>query len=298
MTMQTEPRAGQVYDLAYRRYEGARLGPATRFLVIARYAVRMQWRQRAVKLFMLGALMCAGMGAILVGVSWVPSMALREAGDASPAGALQREGAARAVTWALNAQWVPVFLLVLVCGAPAVSNDLRAGAFQFHFARPVSAGHYLAGRMLSANLWAAVFLYATVGIFCIERLFVAPDVVPALKLMAIGVVAASARLATLGAVALGCSSLTRRAGLAQAMFAALVFGTGMFANIVAHESERPWIAALSVMGASKALAEQLLGEVTLRGSAAAAPAVASLVWAVGALALARWRLGSVEVVKG
>jgi hypothetical protein len=37
-----------VHDLAYRRYEGAAaLAPAWRVLVIARYALMTQWRQRA-----------------------------------------------------------------------------------------------------------------------------------------------------------------------------------------------------------------------------------------------------------
>lgn len=284
--------AGQVYDLSYRRYEGRRLGHATRFLVIARYALVAQWRQRAVKLFLLGALLVGGVTAAALGAMWAFSGRVGEVSQESA-----RELERYAVTAALNAQWVPAFLLVLVCGAPSVAADLKAGAFQFHFARPVSVAHYVLGRMVGATAWAALFTFGTLGVLCVERAAISNDVSALLRLLAVGAAAAGMRVVTLGAVALGCSSLTRRVGLAQAMFAAVVVGSGMFTSIVAAQTNKEWVEAASVMGGSRMLAEQLLGGAA-RGPAVAASLGSFALWTGLFLALTAARLRSVEVVKG
>jgi ABC-2 type transport system permease protein len=297
-TPPTQP-AGVIHDLAYRRYEGARLGPATRFAVIARYAVRAQWRLRAVKLFLLGALLAGAMGAVALGFRLGFSHIVRGAG-----GGLQefdRGAETVAVTYALAAQYLPSLLLVLVCGAPSIAADLNAGAFQFHFARPVGTGQYLAGRMLGAVAWPALFSYATVGAYCVERLAFVEGVAASVKLLAVGALGVTARLAALGAVALGCSSLTRRAGLAQAMFLSVVLGSGVVAAIVEHNTRMPWVATLSVMDSGAAVCAQLLGaDEALRatGLATAAPSLALLAWIAGPLAVAWLRVRSAEVVRG
>jgi len=282
-----------VYDLSYRRYTGRRLGHATRFLVIARYALMLQWRQRVVKLFLLGALLVGGITAAVLGAMWAFSNPMESVSQ----GAV-RELESYAVTAALNAQWVPTFLLVLVCGAPAVASDLRAGAFQFHFARPVSTAHYVAGRMVGATAWAALFNLATLGVLCVERAMFRSDVGALARLLGVGTIAAGMRVVTLGAVALGCSSLTRRAGLAQAMFAAVVLGSGMFASLATSPTGADWIDAVSVMGASQSFAEALLKPQTVHKPTLAASIVSPIAWTAVFLSLTVLRLRRVEVVKG
>ncbi len=295
MTTQTPQQpAGVIHDLAYRRYEGVRLGTATRFTVIARYAVRAQWRLRAVKLFLVFALMCAGMGAVAlafkVGFSSLTHAAgMREA---------DRGAEAAAVTFALSAQYLPSLLLLLVCGAPSVAADLNAGAFQFHFARPVSAGQYLAGRMLAAVAWAALFGYATVVVYCAERFAFVGDLPSTAKLLGVGALGVTARVASLGAVALGCSSLTRRKGLAQAMFVAVVLGSGMISTLVAQTTHRPWVSGVSVMDASSTVCEELLGASRLTGLEALAPPLALAAWVGVFLSIAWARVRGAEVVRG
>ncbi len=294
----TQP-AGVIHDLAYRRYEGARLGPATRFAVIARYAVRAQWRLRAVKIFLVGALLTGAMGAVALGFRLGFSRFTRSAGGELQA--LDRGAESVAVTYALAAQYLPSLLLVLVCGAPSVAADLNAGAFQFHFARPVGAGQYIAGRMVGAVAWAALFGYATVAAYCVERLAFTPDVLVTAKLAAVGLFGVTARLAALGAVALGCSSLTRRKGLAQAMFLAVVLGSGTVAAIVGHNTRYPWVETLSVMDSGAAVCDLILGgaeTARVAGVAKAAPSLALLAWIVGPLAIAWARVRSAEVVRG
>jgi ABC-2 family transporter protein len=299
MTPPPTQAAGVIHDLAYRRYEGARLGPSTRFAVIARYAVRAQWRLRAVKIFLVGALLTGAMGAVGLGFRLGFSRIAHSAGAGLEG--LDRGAESVAVTYALASQYLPSLLLVLVCGAPAVAADLNAGAFQFHFARPVGAVQYLAGRMVGAVAWAALFGYATVGAYCVERLAFVADVGTSVKLAAVGALGVTARLLALGSVALGCSSLTRRKGLAQAMFLAVVLGSGVLAAIGAGNSPYPWLATLSVMDSGAALCAQLLGSedaVRATGLASAAPALALVAWIVGPLAVAWWRVARAEVVRG
>jgi len=296
MTPNTPPPAGVIHDLAYRRYEGARLGAATRFTVIARYAVILQWRLRAVKLFLVGALVGMAMGAMALGFRLGFSRIVSEGGEGLRG--LDRGADTVPVAYALSAQYLPSLLLVLVCGAPSVAADLNAGAFQFHFARPVSAGQYLVGRMVGAVAWAALFSYASLALFCVERLAFVSDLAGSAKLLAVGALGVTARLAALGAVALGCSSLTRRKGLAQAMFLALVAGSGMIATIMAHNLDRPWVAALSVMDAGAALTDQLLGGAHFAGATALAPSLALAAWIAGPLTIAWARVRGAEVVRG
>jgi len=124
------------------------------------------------------------------------------------------------------------------------------------------------------------------------------DLAGSAKLLAVGALGVTARLASLGAVALGCSSLTRRKGLAQAMFLALVAGTGMITTIMAHNLDRPWVAALSVMDAGAALTDQLLGSAHFAGATAFAPSLALAVWIVAPLSIAWARVRGAEVVRG
>ncbi len=69
-TTPTPHGAGVIHDLAYRRYEGARRAPGWRVLVIARYALITQWRQRGVRLSLLAALLFAVIAAAAGGVKW------------------------------------------------------------------------------------------------------------------------------------------------------------------------------------------------------------------------------------
>lgn len=292
--------AGVIHDLAYRRYDGPRRPPAWRPLVIARYALATQWRQRGVKLCLLAALLVGAITAAVLGAKWgFTSTLASEAGASGDrlARALG-DGDGDAITWTLGAQWVPSFLLVLICGAPAISADLNAGAFQFHFSRPVTVPQYLAGRMLSATGWALLALLSTLGVLCAVRAGITGRPLPMAWVFAKGLAPVLARAVTLAAVALGCSALTRRKGLAQAMFAALVMGTWMTAGILSRALNKPWLAAADVMGGASWMAGQLTGDARLGGLGAVAPSLSALAWSGVFLGVAAWRLSRAEVVRG
>jgi ABC-2 type transport system permease protein len=294
----TSVPVGKIHDLAYQRYTGRRLGDATRFLVIARYALRMQWRQPMVKLFMLGALLSGAIGAAVVGFTWASSMVLSRVGASAALTDDLLGDAKLAVTWALNAQVFPTFLLILACGAPSISLDLNAGAFQFHFARPVDVTQYLLGRIVSAVTWAAMFSFGTLGLFCVIRLGMFSNFQSVAKLFATGCVGVALRMLTLGSIAIACSSLTRRKGLAQALFVGVVLGTSLVLSIVSQSTRREWLSTVAPFSTTGTICDQLLGVSTLHGVAAFAPSVAAGLWIAASIALARWRVSRAEVVRG
>ncbi len=292
---------GTIYNLSYRRYEGARLPPWTRPLVIARYALTAQWRQRGVKIVLLLSLLSLAVTSVVVGGVWFFSNAVSENAHEvqRAAGEVMREANALVVTATLRSQLFPAFLLVLLCGAPAVSKDLNAGAFQFHFARPVGVPQYLLGRLLSAGGWALIPPLLTLAVLSVLRLALGGLPLDVLSLAARGAVVVPVLVAVLAATSLGVSSITRRAGLAQALFAALVLGSAFIAAAVASAAQQPWVSALDVMSAPSALAHQLTGDgAALHGWQKLVPSLACAGWIAGGLALAAQRLRGAEVMRG
>ena len=284
---------GEVHSLSYSRYAGPRRPRSAVPWVVARYAWRVQLRQRGVKvLLLLGGGVLAISGAVL-GFAWsVPGMT--GGGEADPV----RAAEAQAIASSLEAQFIPGFLLVLWCGAGAVAADLNAGAFQFHFARPVSAQGYLVGRVLSGAGLAFALSFATLAVLCAERLAFGSTPLRMALTFAVGAALVTARATLLGVVAAGLSSLTRRKGLAQAMFAAVVFASSFVTRIVAAASDKPWVRALGLSGCVDALAAQWRGTAGLHGALAAVPLLACIGWGVAGAALAWWRVSRAEVMRG
>lgn len=290
---------GTVHDLAYRRYDGVRRSHAYTPLVIARYALAMQLRERGVKLALVfGLLILAVTAAVLGGLGYFAqstSSAIHgELRGANPISEL--DGTSLSAMFGATA--LPTLLLVVLCGAPAVAADLTAGAFQFHFSRPLTARQYLAGRVLSATGWSAALMGLAWLVFIGERgaFGTAPGALVALY--GAGLAGVFLRLLTLASVALGVSSLTRRRGLAQATFAAVVLGTFLASAVMAKVLDAPWISAVDVLGCAPALTAQLRGDHSLTGHGAWAPALACALWSAPFLALAAWRVSRAEVVRG
>ncbi len=306
-TPTTKPAAspvGVVHSLAYSRYAGPRRSPNFTPLVIARYALMAQLRQRGVKVALLLGVLLMAIFAAGMGFKWalptLASGAMFGGAQSNPAqlAAIVREGEADVLSMTLRTQFLPTFLLVLWCGAGAISADLMAGAFQFHFSRPVSPGRYLAGRMLSASGWSLALSFGTLLVFALERLAFQSTPLGAARAFGLGAVVVFLELSSLSAVALGVSSLTRRKGLSQAMFAAIVFAGWVLFRSLGALLRTPWVKTLDLVSCVDAMVSQFNGDSPLHGARAAIPALAWLVWTAGSLGLAAWRLSRAEVNRG
>lgn len=292
------PDQGAVHDLAYRRYDGARRPSAYTPLVIARYALELQLRQRGVKIaLVLGLLILAVTAAVLGGIGYMSQSASAITHGGRGASSLT-EVDGYALSAIFGATALPVLLLMVLCAAPAVAADLTAGAFQFHFARPLTARQYLVGRLLSATGWSAALMLLAWAVLVGERAAFGTSATTVFVLYGKGLLGVALRLLSLASVALGVSSLTRRKGLAQATFASVVLGTFILSVALAAGLDREWLLAIDVLGCAPHLTAQLAGETALHGAAAWAPGLACAFWTAPFLALAWWRVSRAEVVRG
>ncbi|MBI5513197.1 MAG: hypothetical protein HY909_05475 [Deltaproteobacteria bacterium] len=285
---------GAIHDLKYKRYTGGRGNPWLRALVVARWAMVLQLRQRWVKVLF-------GLGIIWATVSILKLAMLSLFGNSglgsAASGLLANLDREVGIT-AIEAQQGPTFLLVLACGAPALAADLNAGAFQFHFARPIGVGQYLLGRLLGSAGWSLVLSYGTFAVLMSVRLVLGGEALTVLKTAALSAGPLGLRVLAMTAVALGLSSLTRRKGLAQAMFAGLVAGSWVLLFGVARVAHKPWLEALHVTGSAEALGDMLVLHRRFGGWYDAVPAVACALWLGLGLGVAAWRLSRAEVVRG
>ena len=115
---------------------------------------------------------------------------------------------------------------------------------------------------------------------------------------ALALAAVTAQVTVLASLALGLSSLTRRKGLAQAMFAAVVFATYAVSGIVSEATDVAWVGTLDPYGCVVAVVNQYNGTLHLAGARAAIPAAACVAWTGLSLGLAMWQLSRAEVNRG
>ena len=134
------PRAA-IHDLGYKRYVGTRRPQSTRWRVIVKNLVATSWRGWwRMKLWIIAAIMTTVVFGVIMYIT--RDKVFEE---------LMRGGVAMKFTDAMVAmsyQFYPWwgFLLGSTIAAGAVARDLRAGAFEFYFSRPVRPIDYLAGK--------------------------------------------------------------------------------------------------------------------------------------------------------
>lgn len=207
-----------LYDLSYRRAPGPRTGRIQKSLALARTSIRLLLKKRA---FFL-----------LLAASWIPAVVraaqiyvarqFPQAPDFFTVGvSTWREFLGQQV------QFLPVVLVSLYAGAPAIASDLSSGALVLYLSKPIARFDYVVGKLLpiAAGI-SAVTLLPALALLALE-LALAPDLAllvdnPWLPLSIVGY---SLWLALYFALAvLAVSSLCRSGRVAGAGFAAIAFG--------------------------------------------------------------------------
>jgi hypothetical protein len=151
-----------VRDLGYRPYEGVRLPPSNNTWVMLRQGLSRAWGSWLVKIAVF-----LGFGPPLIAAAYIVGVRM-----------LAGEEAARTfdgtvpLRYLFTAQtWLVVSLITLGAGAPAVAEDLTFRAFQFYFAKPVTAVQYFVGRALAVAV--LVFLVTFVPALLVDLVLVA-----------------------------------------------------------------------------------------------------------------------------
>jgi hypothetical protein len=133
-----------VRDLGYRPYEGVRLPPSNNTWVMLRQGLSRAWASWLVKIAVFLAF-----GPPLVAAAYVVIAAGGARMMQGDEAAMDFDGTVP-LRYLFTAQtWLVVSLITLGAGAAAIAEDLTFRAFQFYFAKPVTAVQYFAGRALA-----------------------------------------------------------------------------------------------------------------------------------------------------
>ena len=141
-----------VRDLGYRAYEGELLPHRSRYRVLMARTLAQAWSVGLVKAtLILGAFPAVVCGAVMI-------LKLKTMQFLSAQGApIQLEDPGNLVFTCIY--WCQIwfaFNISLLVAVPSVAEDVRTGAFQFYFARPVSRHHYLVGKVVPVVCLVAV----------------------------------------------------------------------------------------------------------------------------------------------
>jgi ABC-2 type transport system permease protein len=286
---------GAIRDQGYQRYTGSYTSESGRWALIAGRMLKMTARQPWVMVMLI---LC-----IFPPLAWGVGMYIRLK--------MYAMGVAPApddFVWGLlvkaHGNLIIAFLMALFAGGGAVPDDVRGGAFQFYFARPVTREQYLVGKTLPPILLVLLVTGAPALLLAILRIAVAKDGADALHSAliapaAIGLALAEALVLGLPVVAL--SSLSRGRGYVQGAFAALFILPWIVGNLLTDLLQSGWGNVLSVTAHLQNLGRflfQLDPEPGERVMPIWATAVVLSVLVAGSIVLLRRRLAAVEVIGG
>src|SRR5579871_508530 len=144
-----------IFDQGYQHWRGPLAGHFWRWLAITRQGVRVQLKNRLLRLLMIAAwLPCVAL--VLVMVLWglveqKSEMVLRIL-SFLPSELIADPRSYRVVVWTLSysfffkVQLFVIMLLVTFAGPGLISQDLRFNALPLYFARPLTRTDYFLGK--------------------------------------------------------------------------------------------------------------------------------------------------------
>jgi len=144
--------------------------------------------------------------------------------------------------------------------AGAIARDLKAGAFEFFFSRPVRPIDYVMGRIGGAFVLLAPILLIAPVLLTVYRLALTGEVdrivdtlpwIP--KAIAVGFCATLVQ----ASVSLAFGAITQSAKYAVAAYAAFIAIFGTIVDVIASTTGRPDLAALNIASAISGLASGL-----------------------------------------
>ena len=233
--------------LSYRRYEGVRTHPATRWWPITRTGVAIAWRSKLLRrlvflsflpfvyfgwvFFAIGRLTDPTADLSTVSFDMIEDMLGRRLVSeihANPADLREAVWAMVFGAFAKFAQPISAALVVAIVGPPLVANNLRSRTFLIYFSRPISPLDYVLGKAgVLIALLSSVTVLPAVTLYALSILF-SPSLdtlVHTAPILATSVAAWLAVIVPVSLIALTLSSLTRQPRFATAAwFVLCLFG--------------------------------------------------------------------------
>jgi hypothetical protein len=154
------------------------------------------------------------------------------------------------------------FDIGLRVGASSIAEDVRTGAFQFYFARPVSAWHYLAGKVAPVAILVLVVSAAPALLLSLLRLALSKDgaeALGALPLVLATLAYAPVYTAVMTLPPVALSALGRRPGAIQGIWAAVFFFSWILGDGMASVTGIQEVALLSLPTCLMLVGQRLYG---------------------------------------
>jgi ABC-type transport system involved in multi-copper enzyme maturation permease subunit len=288
--------SAHIRDRGYQPYRGQFTPAATRWTLIARRVLAVTARQA----WVIALLVVAAIPPLIGGVVlWVQS----KLAAAAPSGSVPSPDplilliAVRAWGTLLIA-----FLMALFTGGGAIADDMRTGAFQLYFARPLTRQQYLWGKLSAVGLLVAVVALAPTLMLSSLRIALQPtfgEALGKLPLLLAALALGAVEALVLAAAALALSSLSRSRSYAQGAFAALFLVPWILGVVFTYVTHSPWPGLLSIPTHLENLGRWLYRLPSEDDGLSLPVWLSALVLAAvigGSLALVRRRLASVEVI--
>jgi hypothetical protein len=154
------------------------------------------------------------------------------------------------------------FVISLTVASPSVADDLRSGAFQFYFSRPIRARDYVLGKVLGLFLVVGLPMVGGPLALALVRLLMAEDWAQAASLSALvpkalllGLVGTAAHVLP----AAGLGALVRQRRMSQAAFAIYYLVVSPLAVGLADLSRVPWPRLASLSADMRTVGRALFG---------------------------------------
>ena len=287
------PKEGVIVDRGYQPYAGGYTPEASRWQVIAARMLRLTARQPWVIVMLVLAVFPLLIAAVRM---WIMSKLFALA---PPGVAVESPDVYVMLPWGTMTLG---FLLALFAGGGQVADDARAGAFQFYFARPVTRDQYLVGKLVpvvTLTLLVTLVPSLLLALLRLALLSSGAEVVHKLPLVGATLVVGSVEALALALPAVALSSLSKRRGYVQGLFATVYLLPWVLGLIFVRVTRSAWPALFSIPAHLENVA-RFLYRVPPPDDARVLPVwVSALVLAAlvgGSLALLRRRLAAVEVV--
>lgn len=299
-------RTGAVHDLGYKRYEGARTPQRARLGVIARnvlgLAIKGWWRAKV--WFILAAITVFVASALLYVWTFV-----ERSGKVPFMTAGGREGLAIdiVVPGSFDFLTALAFVLGMTVVAGTVASDLRAGAFEFYFSKPVRPWDYVLGKLLGcAAVIGVPLLVAPLLIALVQVALSLGGGGTANAIADVGRVVIGGAIATAvyTALPLALGATTRKKAYSLAVFAVFYVVIGSIPTGIAMATGIPELAALDPKQATMSVIYGLhdIQFMTAPSNTPGGEVVAPLGLAIAAIAVEvaaavaflRWRVARAE----
>lgn len=293
--MAIEPPTARIHDIGYKRYVGTRKPQSQRYRVIVGNMLRMAWQGwwRA-KMWVVGSgAAVVGLGiAMMLAREKLAPMAERVLGDR----ALTIPDYLLALSFSGFA-WA-AFLLSMTVVAGTVARDLRAGAFEFYFSRPVRASDYLIGKLGGSMLLVGIPLLVAPMLLALFRVgLAAGDIGKVWQVIPQTLLIGAVSTVVYAAIPLAFSCLARKPRDAIIMWAAFYLVVGPIFSGIALASGIKELLVLNINGALSGVTFGFYGWENL-APGPVPPLWASLIslsaYGVVALAVVNWRVRAIE----